>query len=126
MIFAIHVIRTLRTVINTTLPIQVTYVGDDKLPTEKHQEMRALDPNVELINVRDYHAEAIAGLGFGGWAIIPFAALASSFAALLSLQTPNMDESLESFPGGRRPPNNDGDTNSAYAPLDIFVLSSFI
>ena len=87
MVFAMHAIRTLRNVINTTLPIQVAYAGDDDLPAETRQEMRALDPSFELINVREYYDEAVAGLGSGGWAMKPFAALASSFEKVILIDT---------------------------------------
>ena len=83
MVLAAHTIRTLRNVVNTTLPIQVAYGGDDDLPADKRQEMRALDPSFELINIRDYYDEAVAGLGFGGFAMKPFAALASSFERVI-------------------------------------------
>ena len=39
--------------------------------------MRALDPSFELINVRDSYDESVAGLGFSGWVMKPFAALAN-------------------------------------------------
>ena len=83
MVFAMHAIRTLRNVINTTLPIQVAYAGNDDLPADKRQEMRALDPNLELINVRGYYDEAVAGLGSGGYAMKPFAVLASRFEKVI-------------------------------------------
>ena len=87
MVFAMHAIRTLRNVINTTLPIQVAYAGDDDLPAEKRREMRAIDPSFELINVRDYYDEDVAGLGSGGWAMKPFAALASRFEKVILIDT---------------------------------------
>ena len=87
MVFAMHAIRTLRNVINTTLPIQIAYAGDHDLPAEKRQEMRAIDPSLELINVRDYYDEAVAGLGSAGWAMKPFAALASSFEKVILIDT---------------------------------------
>ena len=87
MVFAMHAIRTLRNVINTTLPIQVAYAGNDDLPVKIRQEMRAIDPNFELINVRDYYDEDVAGLGSGGWAMKPFAALVSRFEKVILIDT---------------------------------------
>lgn len=83
MVLAAHAIRTLRNVVNTSLPIQVAYAGDDDLPAHKRREMTALDPKLELINVLDYYDEHIAGLRSGGFAMKPFAALASSFERVI-------------------------------------------
>ena len=83
MVLAGHAIRTLRNVVNSTLPIQVAYAGDDDLPIVKRQEMRELDPNLELINILDYYDEDVAGLRSGGYAMKPFAALASSFEKVI-------------------------------------------
>lgn len=83
MVLAAHAIRTLRNVVNTTLPIQVAYAGDDDLPANKRREMKTLDPKLELINILDHYDEDIAGLRVGGWAMKPFAALASSFERVI-------------------------------------------
>ena len=81
--FAAHAIRTLRHVVNSTLPIQVTYAGDDDLPAHKRREMRALDQQLEFVNILDHYDEEIAGLRSGGFAMKPFAALASSFERVI-------------------------------------------
>lgn len=83
MVLAAHAIRTLRNVVNTTLPIQVAYAGDDDLPPRKRQEMRALDPKLELFDILGHYDEDIAGLRLGGFAMKPFAALASSFERVI-------------------------------------------
>ncbi|CAD6592831.1 MAG: hypothetical protein ASARMPRED_006743 [Alectoria sarmentosa] len=83
MALAAHAIRTLRNVVNTTLPIQVAYAGDDDLPAHKRRIMRALDPQLELINILDHYDEDVAGLRSGGYAMKPFAALASSFERVI-------------------------------------------
>ena len=80
---AAHAIRTLRNVVNTTLPIQVAYAGDDDLPAHMRKEMRALDPKLELINILDHYDETVAGLRSGGFAMKPFAALACSFEKVI-------------------------------------------
>ena len=80
---AAHAIRTLRNVVNTTLPIQVAYAGDDDLPAHMRREMRALDPKLELINILDHYDENVAGLRSGGFAMKPFAALACSFEKVI-------------------------------------------
>lgn len=83
MVLAAHAIRTLRNVVNTTLPIQVSYAGDDDLPADKRQELLTLDSTLELLNVLDYYNESVAGLISGGYAMKPFAALASSFEKVI-------------------------------------------
>ena len=79
MALAAHAIRALRRVVKSELPIQVAYAGDDDLPRSKRRLMRSIDPKLELINILDYYDEAVAGLIGGGYAMKPFAALASSF-----------------------------------------------
>ena len=83
MVLAGHAIQTLRRVVKTELPIQLVYAGEDDLPGPKRREMKALDPNLELINILDHYDEDIAGLRGGGYAIKPFAALASSFERVI-------------------------------------------
>ena len=83
MVLAAHAIRTLRKVVKTDLPIQVAYAGEDDLPANKRQQMRALDSKLELINILDYYDEEVAGLRSGGYAMKPFAALASSFEKII-------------------------------------------
>ena len=83
MVYAGHAIRTLRRVVGSELPIQLAYAGDDDLPAPKRRQMRALDSKLELINILDYYDEEVAGLQFGGWAMKPFAALASRFERVI-------------------------------------------
>ena len=83
MVLAAHAIRTLRNVVNTTLPIQLAYAGDDDLPADKRRDMIALDPKLELINILEHYDEDVAGLRSGGYAMKPFAALASSFERVI-------------------------------------------
>ena len=83
MVLAAHAIRALRRVVKTDLPIQMFYAGEDDLPGHKHRQMEAVDSKLELINVLDYYKEDVAGLRGGGYAIKPFAALASSFERVI-------------------------------------------
>lgn len=107
MALAAHAIRTLRNVVNTTLPIQVAYAGDEDLPAHKRQEMRGLDPKLELINILDHYNEDVAGLRFGGYAMKPFAALASSFERVIIIDADTIfmqrpDEWFEEHEGLKR------------------------
>ena len=45
--------------------------------------MKDLDPSLELINILDHYDENVAGLQGGGYAMKPFAALASSFESVI-------------------------------------------
>ena len=83
MALAAHAIRTLRRVVKSELPIQVAYAGDDDLPRSKRRIMQSIDPKLELINILDYYDEEVAGLKDGGYAMKPFAALASSFEKVI-------------------------------------------
>ena len=83
MALAAHAIRALHTVVKSKLPIQVAYAGDDDLPRSKRRIMRSIDPKLELINILDYYDEGVAGLSGGGYAMKPFAALASSFEKVI-------------------------------------------
>ncbi|CAF9943397.1 MAG: hypothetical protein ALECFALPRED_000290 [Alectoria fallacina] len=107
MALAAHAIRTLRNVVNTTLPIQVAYAGDDDLPAHKRRIMRALDPQLELINILDHYDEDVAGLRSGGYAMKPFAALASSFERVIIIDADTIfmqrpDEWFEEHAGLKR------------------------
>ena len=83
MALAAHAVRALRRVVKSELPIQVAYAGDGDLPRSKRRIMQSIDPKLELINVLDYYDEGVAGLSGGGYAIKPFAALASSFEKVI-------------------------------------------
>ena len=83
MALAAHAIRALRRVVKSELPIQVAYAGDDDLPRSKRRLMQSIDPMLELINVLDFYDEGVTGLSGGGYAMKPFAALASSFEKVI-------------------------------------------
>lgn len=83
MVLAAHAIRTLRRVVKSELPIQVAFAGEEDLPGPKRRMIRALDPNLELINILDHYDEEVAALSHGGYAMKPFAALASSFEKVI-------------------------------------------
>lgn len=79
-ILAAHCVRILRNVVNSTLPIQVFYSGNRDLPEVKREELRALHPRLETIDILNHQFnETTAGLENSGYAMKPFAALASTF-----------------------------------------------
>ena len=83
MVLAAHAIRTLRRVVKSDLPIQMFYAGDDDLPGRKRRQMKAIDSQLELINILDHYKEDVTSLRGGGYAMKPFAALASSFERVI-------------------------------------------
>lgn len=80
---AAHSIAIIRRVHNCTLPIQVMYAGDKDLPGPARLALRRIAPGVELIDILDFFDESIVDLRHGGWAIKPFAMLASNFKQVL-------------------------------------------
>lgn len=78
-IYAIQLIRALRVVVRSTLPIEIAYAGDSDLPTYQRDILKALDPRLDIINLLNYFDEPTAGLLKGGYAVKRFALLASRF-----------------------------------------------
>lgn len=79
LIFAIHLIRSLRNVLNSTLPIQVAYAGDDDLSFHDRRVLTDLGANIETLDLLHYFDNGMSGLVGGSWAMKPFAMLASRF-----------------------------------------------
>ncbi|CAN8103094.1 unnamed protein product [Discula destructiva] len=88
--FASHLICCLRNVLNSTLPIQVVYAGDDDLSPTNRQFLTDL-PNtnhaatIQFLDILTVFDDATLQLRTGGWAIKPFAALGSSFERVILL-----------------------------------------
>ena len=103
-IYAGHLIRTLRNTLKSKLPIEIAYSGEADLPFANRAALKALDSNIEMLNLLDYFDDHIAGLQDGGFAQKPFAMLASRFqkvilldADIIFLQKP--DQMFETEPG---------------------------
>ena len=103
-VLAAHTIQTLRNVVSSALPIEVAYAGDGDLPETKREELKALAPNIQTLDLLEYYDESIAGLKASGWAMKPFAALASRFerailvdADVIFMQRP--DSYFDEHPG---------------------------
>ncbi|KAJ3247749.1 hypothetical protein HDU78_003241 [Chytriomyces hyalinus] len=77
---AIHVIVSLRNVLNCNLPIEVHHMGPDDLDSNMLSAFRAL-PGVKTVDVWDYWGEEAKQIG--GWAVKPFALLASNFTQVM-------------------------------------------
>ncbi|KAL6860939.1 glycosyltransferase family 71 protein [Trichoderma novae-zelandiae] len=79
--FTGHLISVLRDVFGCSLPIQLAYAGDGDLPGYRRDALLSLDKtnNTELLNVWTVFDDTTLRLRRKGWAIKPFAALASRF-----------------------------------------------
>lgn len=84
--WAVHQIVTLRAVLRSTLPIEVFYAGDDDLPKEYREFIDEIQSTyagygtVTIIDINHRFLDPDETLGLpGGWAMRPFALLASSF-----------------------------------------------
>jgi alpha 1,3-mannosyltransferase len=88
--WAVHQIVTLRAVLKSTLPIEVVYAGDNDLPSEYRNFIESLEStfpsggSITTVDLLQKFADPEEILGLpGGWAIRPFAILASSFKIVL-------------------------------------------
>lgn len=84
--WAVHQIVTLRAVLNSTLPIEVFYGGDNDLPKQYRNFINALavafpdSGTIKTVDITKKFPDPDGILDLpGGWAMRPFAILASSF-----------------------------------------------
>lgn len=59
------------------------YAGNEDLPAPDRIALEAVGPNITSVNLLRFYNESAAGLKNGGWAIKPFAILASSFEQVI-------------------------------------------
>ncbi|PYH43036.1 uncharacterized protein BP01DRAFT_359001 [Aspergillus saccharolyticus JOP 1030-1] len=87
--YAAHLIGALRSVLNSTLPIQVVYAGDSDLAARNRDLLASLAgpsptaPTIEFLDILTVFDDATLQLQTGGWAIKAFAALASRFETVI-------------------------------------------
>ncbi|KAI9483045.1 MAG: mannosyltransferase putative-domain-containing protein [Benjaminiella poitrasii] len=81
--FAASTIRSLREVLNCDLPIEIFYIRDDDLSAAKRSYLESEFSNVTLRKLEDYVGNYYTR--FGGWAMKPFAMLASRFTELIMM-----------------------------------------
>ncbi|KAI8080222.1 mannosyltransferase putative-domain-containing protein [Gilbertella persicaria] len=79
--FAATSIRTLREVLNCTLPIEVFFIRESDLSLAKRTYLQTEFDNISLRKLENYVSYYYTR--FGGWAMKPFAMLASSFTEVL-------------------------------------------
>ena len=101
--FALHLVAAVRHVFNSTLPIEVMYAGDSDLSADQRDALESVGTDIRSVDILHFFDEETVGLLGGGWAIKPFAVLASSFEQVIIadsdvvfLQTP---EAAFSHPG---------------------------
>ncbi|RAK81595.1 uncharacterized protein BO72DRAFT_444559 [Aspergillus fijiensis CBS 313.89] len=88
--YAAHLIGALRTVLHSTLPIQVVYAGDTDLSPAHRGLLATLAgpdpaaaPAIEFLDILTVFDDATLQLRTGGWAIKAFAALGSRFETVI-------------------------------------------
>ncbi|KAK5211158.1 hypothetical protein LTR41_003770 [Exophiala xenobiotica] len=75
---AAHLITSLRRVHQSSSPIEIAYAGDGDLRPEHRAFLQDLAPGISFIDLLDRFPSAHDDLINGGWAMKPFALLASS------------------------------------------------
>ncbi|KAH6884555.1 mannosyltransferase putative-domain-containing protein [Thelonectria olida] len=85
--FACHLIASLTRVHKTQLPIQVVYAGDKDLSAKGRRALQEAGDGrkIELLDVLTVFDDSTLKLAEGGWAIKPFAALASQYDQVILL-----------------------------------------
>ncbi|EXJ77070.1 hypothetical protein A1O3_10228 [Capronia epimyces CBS 606.96] len=73
-----HLIASLRLVHNSQIPIEIAYAGDEDLDPDSRAFLQSLDPELSFIDLLDLYPAAGHDLVRSGWAMKPFALLASS------------------------------------------------
>ncbi|GMG48303.1 unnamed protein product [Aspergillus oryzae var. brunneus] len=84
--FAAHLVGTMRSVLNSTLPIQIVYAGDEDLsPDDRTRLSRIVEsgPPLEFLDILTVFDDSTLQLQTGGWAIKAFAALGSHFERVI-------------------------------------------
>ncbi|KAJ3471766.1 hypothetical protein MRS44_001865 [Fusarium solani] len=85
--FACHLVASLSRVHKTALPIQIVYAGDDDLSPAGRKKIQeaAGGLDVDMLDILTVFDDKMLKLAEGGWAIKPFAALASHFEKVILL-----------------------------------------
>ncbi|KAJ3219087.1 hypothetical protein HDU67_002743 [Dinochytrium kinnereticum] len=77
---ALNMLVSLRTVLNSTIPVEVWYAGPEDLDSEMLEMFRSIR-GVKTFDIYEYFADEARNLE--GWAIKPFAILASTFKEVI-------------------------------------------
>ncbi|KAG0033084.1 hypothetical protein BGZ81_009411 [Podila clonocystis] len=79
--FVVTAIQAVRNRLKSTLPIQVYHMGESDLSRERQTYLRDMADNIEVLDVT--HVLDNEYMKLGGWAIKPYAMLASSFEEVM-------------------------------------------
>lgn len=82
-VFTIHLIRILRDVLHSKLPIEIAYGGDEDLSFADRHDFMAVGHDIRLVNIVDHFDESVGSLKNGGFAMKPFSMLASRFRKVI-------------------------------------------
>ncbi|GFF22798.1 alpha-1,3-mannosyltransferase MNT3 [Aspergillus udagawae] len=83
---AARLLLNLRSVLGSTLPVQIAYAGDHDLAAENRELLSRIDfpgPPIEFLDINTVFNPYVTQFEHGGWEIKPFAALASRFERVL-------------------------------------------
>ncbi|KAK2753725.1 hypothetical protein FQN55_000088 [Onygenales sp. PD_40] len=83
--FATHLIGSIRNVLRSELPIEITYAGDADLPAEYRHFLTSTFTGVETVDIIPFFNDKELKLAGAGWAIKPFSLLASRFEKAILL-----------------------------------------
>ena len=83
--YACHLIDCLRNVLHSQLPIQVVYANDVDLPSNYRNFITTLGEEIDTLDVTIVLDDETLQLAEDGWAIKPFAVLASTFEQVMLL-----------------------------------------
>lgn len=81
--YTFHLIANIRLVLKSKLTIQVVYAGGDDLPLGERDLLTSYFEDVETLDILEVFNDSGLDLRNGGWAIKPFALLASKFEKAL-------------------------------------------
>lgn len=84
-VYAIHLIRILRDVLHSKLPIEIAYGGDGDLSYADRYDFMTLGHDIRLVNLVDHFDERVGSLQNGGFAMKPFSMLASRFRKVIMM-----------------------------------------
>ncbi len=81
--YAAHLIGNLRHILGSQLPIQIVYAGEEDLPAKYRDVLVSLGTNIETMDILQVFDDTTLRLRESGWAIKPFAVLATKFEQVI-------------------------------------------
>lgn len=83
--YACHLADCLRNVLNSQLPIQIVYANNEDLPSDYRNFITSLGTSIDTLDVSSVLDDETLHLAEDGWAIKPFAVLASTIEQVMLL-----------------------------------------